>query len=499
MVIDNRVRVSAREIGHDAVERVKVDFTHDNPEYKKRKAQKIPVGDELSQIATWLVDGDELSVPRGGCARLCRALDVHRVDFEQDDARSDGDDALLAHYEIPDHRVELRPYQAEALASILDRENCIVHLGTGGGKTTIAMALVAAVKRPALVVVPDLGLLDQWVERVVSELGLREDQVGQIGGGKWSVRPITIATDDTLHARPEAFAKIAGKFGTFVYDEVHGAAARTIFAIVDQMPARIRVGFSNDSSRKDRKEFLVHDLFGSVAYEKSARELAELGFILDVEVRVVPTDFDAPWYKAAFVEASRTRSRARFANVQTRLIEQMIGDDRRNDQIIDWVLRERGESSAVVLSQRVEHAVDLDRRVSGAGVRTGMVLGGQQWKKQFRATVAELRAGTVGVAFGTIQAFGTGKDIPKVATVFVTTPLANHKQNFAQVRGRACRLGKDSARLYYFWDSKLAGRRAIENLVKWNKTVKVWSAGEWVEGRAFVRRWKQRSVNDSND
>jgi len=488
VVVDDRVRVSIRAIGDDAMERIRADFTHENPVYKQRKQQGIPLAGETAKIATWMDVEGELVVPRGGCGRLCAVLDAYGVRYEQVDARSEGDPELLfRNYEIPDHLVELRPYQAEALAAVLARENCIVHLGTGGGKTTIAVALIAAVKRPALVVVPDVGLLDQWRDRVQKELGLRDDQIGVIGDGKWSVRPVTIATDDTLHARPEAFAKIARQFGVFIYDEVHGAAARTIFDIVDQMPARYRVGFSNDSSRKDRKEFLVRDLFGEVAYEANARELAAQGFILDVEVRVVPTDFDAAWYKSAFVSASRARSRARFAMVQTRLIEELTEDTARNDLIVEWVMREGVAESSAVLSQRVEHAVELDRRIAGAGVKTGFVLGGASWRKQFKVTIAGLRDGSTRVALGTIQAFGTGKDIPALSTVFVVTPLANHKQNFAQVKGRACRLGKERARLVYFWDRRIHGKRAIENLVKWNKSVVVWSEGAWVNGREYLR------------
>lgn len=489
VVVDDRVRVSIRAIGDDALERIRADFTHENPVYKARKQQGIPLGGEPAKIATWQELGGELAVPRGGCSRLCAALDTYGVPYEQLDARTEGDSELLfRHYEIPDLQgIELRPYQVAALEAVLARENCIVHLGTGGGKTTIAVALIAAVKRPALVVVPDVGLLDQWHERVRKELGLRDDQIGIIGDGKWSVRPVTIATDDTLHARPEAFAKIAKQFGVFIYDEVHGAAARTIFDIVDAMPARYRVGFSNDSSRKDKKEFLVRDLFGEVAYEANARELAAQGFILDVEVRVVPTEFDAYWYKSAFVNAGRSRSRARFAMVQTRLIEELTEDAVRNDLIVEWVLREGVEESSAVLSQRVEHAVELDRRIAGAGVKTGFVLGGASWRKQFKATLAGLRDGSTRVALGTIQAFGTGKDIPALATVFVTTPLANHKQNFAQVKGRACRLGKERARLVYFWDRRIHGKRAIENLVKWNKSVVVWSDGAWVNGREYLR------------
>jgi superfamily II DNA or RNA helicase len=492
VVVDDRVRVRLADISDDAVLRLRADFTYENPEYKKRKAARIPLAGETREIATWSEDAGVMTFPRGGLSRVCDVLDAYGVDYEQVDARSVGDaDLLFSHYDIPDLQgIELRPYQVAARDAVLKRENCIVHLGTGGGKTTIAMALIAAAKLPALVVVPDVGLLDQWYERVQRELGLRPDQIGRIGAGEWRVRPITIATDDTLHARPEAFEAIAGKFGVFVYDEVHGAAARTIFDVVDRSPSRFRVGFSNDSSRKDRKEFLVHDLFGAVAFEASARDLAAQGFILDVEVRVVPTDFDAPWYKAAFVDVARSRNRVRFASVQSRLIEEMTYDRARNELITDWVVREGG-ASAAVLSQRVEHAVELDRRIAATGVRTGFVLGGAGWKKQFGETIRGLRSGDVQVALGTIQAFGTGKDVPALANVFVVTPLANHKQGLAQVKGRACRLGKDSAHLYYFWDKRVSGKKAIENLVRWNKTVVVWSEGAWVNGRAYLREMRR--------
>ena len=123
-----------------------------------------------------------------------------------------------------------------------------------------------------------------------------------------------------------------------------------------------------------------------------------------------------------------------------------------------------------------------------------MILGGATWKRQFRATIAGLADGSIRIGLGTLQAFGTGKDVPAIAQVFVTTPIANNKQQMAQVKGRACRLGKESARLYYFWDRKVSGKKAIENLAKWNRKAVVWSGGEWVEARAHLRAMKAGSA-----
>ncbi len=350
----------------------------------------------------------------------------------------------------------------------------VVH---NSGKTTIGMALAGELRVPTLVVVHSANLFEQWRARARKELGMRAEDIGIIRGGKRTLRPLTIAMQQTLAQGVDAKTRRA--FGAVIFDEVQRAAATTIFDAIDPWPAKYRFGISADETRKDKKEFLIYDLFGAVAYEQTRDEIENLGHVLDVEVFVVPTDFAAPWYRGPDGDFDE-------------LLQTMTGDAARNALVMRHVSGVLGEGDEIlVLTHRREHAAHLDRAISAAGYRSGLLLGGVEYAKEFARTRDALDAGEYRAGVGTLQAVGQALDIPRLATGFVVTPLAGNKQNFGQARGRICRksAGKTTARLFYFWDRAVYGLGHLRNLIKWNNTVRVFRAdGSWEDAKEFVRR-----------
>lgn len=353
----------------------------------------------------------------------------------------------------------------------------VVH---NSGKTSVAFAAIARVKVPALVSVWSSNLLDQWMARLESEMGLRPRDVGLVQGSTCVLRPVTMAMQQSLHARFQRGEgeEIARGFGMFIADEVQRAPAMTSFDVTDRFHARYRIGVSASERRKDRKEFLTYDLYGGVANEVSRERLIEEGHVHDVEIRVIPTRFSAPWY----------RSSPDF----NRLLEAMRFDDERNELVLTLaeVCVKAGEQ-VLLMSHRVEHCRELDQALSGKGIRCGVLLGGKENEEVFRESKAELLSGRYRAAVGTVQAVGQGLDIPRLSRAVACTPLAQNEPQWNQVRGRICRMdeksGKKDAALYYLWDRAVYGLRALENLIKWNAAVKVFDRGAWVEGRSFVR------------
>jgi hypothetical protein len=147
----------------------------------------------------------------------------------------------------------------------------------------------------------------------------------------------------------------------------------------------------------------------------------------------------------------------------------------------------------MIFSQRREHCLWIDQQVNALGLKSGLLIGGPDYAKTFAETRQDLENGKLRVGIGTVQAIGQGLDIPKIAVAIVTTPIASNRQLFGQVRGRVCRTakGKDKARLYYFWDRGIYGLHHVENIVRWNKQVRVLGHGpemQWVSGRTYLDR-----------
>lgn len=505
IVVDSRVRIPLHQLGAELADQVRGLFTHENRHYAEKKAAGYPVGEEQPIIRTWRHEpatGDAqmgwLSLPRGGMSRVRDLFRSTANRFAVEDQRCAGSHEWLDRsWPMPPHRVELWGFQERVLAEAKAIENCLVKSSTGSGKTTAALALISRIGLPALVVVWTGGLLEQWLERLEKEMGLSERDVGIIGQGKARTATITLAMQQALARgiRPEWLQA----FGVVVADEVQRFAAPTMFAAIDPWPARYRIGVSADHTRKDRKEFLIHDLFGRVAVEVKESEVVAAGKTVEVEVVLVPSEFEAPWYQEAMASGQNWLKR----RAQKRLVDEIEGDHKRNAQICALVRDLARGEQVIVLSNRRDHCLALARDATSMGVPSGVMLGGALAKQQFRRAKEGVRDGSVRAVFGTVAAIGTGQDFPSVARGVLAMPMHGNRQLFGQVRGRFCRAceaqGKERAVLYVVWDRAVHGRRAVENLARWNRQCSVQQpdgslvpAKEWLAAQRGGKRRASR-------
>ena len=483
IVVDNRVRIQdACKLHRDVVRVLLAEFEHTNPTWAKKKRLGLPVWSEPKTITTWSnrEDPNELHFPRGGLTQVMTVLRKFGHDIEVHDARRFG-------VEIGNVTFlrTLYDYQENLVREAMEREQCIVRAPTGSGKTTALLAIASRVRVPTLVVVHSQALLNQWKDRAVSELGLRPSQVGIVQGKKINLQPLTLTIQKSMANIAAKHEEVRDYFGCVIADEVHLFAASTFFECIDPFPARYRIGASADHRRKDQKEFLVHDLFGDVAADISRRDLVASGHVLDVEICVIPTDFDAPWYGVP--EGKEDERRLDFV----RLVKEMGADEDRNREIIQCVSQEvaKGEQVLVMAHER-EHCMRLGQACVRAGMNAGYLLGGPESSKEFASTLEGLKSGRMQVGVGTYKAIGTGIDLPQVGVAVATTPISSNKQLFGQVRGRVCRTaeGKKGARLYVLWDRYVYARH-LRNLVSWNPSVIVRDEEQrWVGGKAYLKK-----------
>lgn len=363
--------------------------------------------------------------------------------------------------------------------------NCICRAPTGSGKTTIAIAAIASIGLPALVIVWNGALAEQWRRRLSDELGVPLSDIGIVGGGKFELRPITVAMQQTLARSSSKLSDIAEKFGIVVCDELQRFAAKTFLDVIDKLPAHYRFGFSADESRKDGKEFLIHDEFGRVASDIRRRDLEDDGHVLPVLVRVVPTDFSAPWYDAqrdAF-QTEVGRGRGKPPPDFTRLIEEMTSDAGRNEVVRRVIGDEiRQGRQVIALTHRRDHATAME-----ADHGPGALFVGQH--PRFEESVSAFRSRSMFFGAGTYQAVGTGLDLPSVEVGVCTTPIHTNRQFFTQVRGRFCRTapGKTQGILYYLWDRQVFGEAVLFNLRRWNDgRLEVYDRSKWVDSSRYL-------------
>ena len=91
--------------------------------------------------------------------------------------------------------IVLRDYQTTAVDRFLKDKIGILEIGTGGGKTEIAIEVIRRLEMKTLFIVDKVELLRQTKERLEKALGF---EIGQLGHGKTDVRMITVATVQTI-------------------------------------------------------------------------------------------------------------------------------------------------------------------------------------------------------------------------------------------------------------------------------------------------------------
>jgi superfamily II DNA or RNA helicase len=194
---------------------------------------------------------------------------------------------------------DLRDYQREALdAWETAGRRGVVELPTGSGKTVLAVAAMAALSTPTLVVVPTVDLLAQWRRELETEFDVA---VGQFGGGVQEQGPITVSTYDSAYLRAD---DVGGDFGLVVFDEVHHLGGEGYRDVARLLTAPARLGLTATFERPDGAHEVVADLVGERVYTLDPDDLAG-EHLADYEIRRIEVDL-TPEERERYEEAQGT-------------------------------------------------------------------------------------------------------------------------------------------------------------------------------------------------
>jgi len=166
-------------------------------------------------------------------------------------------------------KTRLRGYQEEALkAWFRAGKRGVIVLPTGAGKTIVALAAIAHVNAPAIVIVPTIDLMEQWRSNLMKEFDV---EVGAYGGGENSLKAVTVSTYDSAYIRAE---ELGNKFMLAIFDEVHHLPAPSFSQIAELFAAPFRMGLTATYLREDEGHKMLPRLVGNIVYELHTKDLA---------------------------------------------------------------------------------------------------------------------------------------------------------------------------------------------------------------------------------
>jgi len=384
-------------------------------------------------------------------------------------------DALVAFGLSRPPRFDLTPrsYQDEAIAAWLRHDGRgLVVLPTGAGKTVVALAAVARLGLRALVVVPTLDLLEQWRVGLAERLGYPLAEIGVVGGGKRTLRDLTVITYDSA-AMP---GRRLDGFGLLIVDEVHHLPARAYRSIAAKVNSPYRLGLSATPERTDGGHEALDRLIGPVVYRKSITELSRDEHIAaydekrlfvdltpDEQLRYDGLMAEYKWYLASrrgtlgrpegvFVEMIRRSGHdpaaraALRAHHQARMIA--LNADAKIAKVVDLLTTHRDDKVIVFSEYTAMVDVLSDRLLLPAITYRTAPIERRQVLDRFRAgDYSKLVTGRV---------LNEGVDVPD-ANVAIVVSGSSATREYIQRLGRILRPKRERAKLY-----ELVTRRTTE-------------------------------------
>lgn len=404
-------------------------LTMPNPKYQE--AEKM--GRWTNNIAPMLRFYDEtdqgLECPRGFAYQAYRLCKKHGEQIRVVDNRRTLPAADFRFYG------ELRDYQAPAVESCLERDLCLLSAPTGSGKTCMALYLIAQRQQPTLIVVHTSNLREQWVERIETFLGIPGDEVGIIGGGKCDIRPVTVATVQSL---VKCAAEVSQHFGHLLVDEAHHIPAIQMARAIETFDCRFMTGLSATPYRRDGLSKVIFWHIGDVAGRVDKSELLDNGSLCPAQVHWIETEF-----------STVTDASDQYSKVLSELAE----DEARNHLICKTVADNNGAGISLILSDRKAHCETLAKILEEEHGIKPAVLTGSTGAKDRKHIIKELQTGRCRYLAATGQLIGEGFDLPAISSMFLTTPV-KYRGRLIQYIGRALRPapGKNKSHIFDFVD-----------------------------------------------
>ena len=251
--------------------RVYKELVIPNPVYYTQKSMGRWNNQEPQKIQMFTHGGNVLELPRG-------------VDLSNELPRFDEIDYKMSPgfpVQFSELKITPFPFQEEAADIFAKTGQGGVIAPCGAGKTEIAIVAMSKLQVSTLILVHSKDLMKQWQDRIQSRLGYT---AGIIAAGKVSIKPITIATVQSLYSNSGIMKYTAEtfyrQFGLVILDEAHHAPAKSWMVILAKCPAARRLWLTATENRRDGLGPLIPLSCGKIIYRIKHADLLLLNRIL---------------------------------------------------------------------------------------------------------------------------------------------------------------------------------------------------------------------------
>ena len=415
--LNNKVYLNSSGLSPKLINFLKDELSFANSEYFiKQKTGKNTFG--TTRYFNLIEESEnEVIIPRGFIGKLIRFCKKLKIDFKFLDKRKK---LSLVDFNT---NFTIRPHQNLAIEAASQKDFGIITSPPGSGKTIIALKIIAEKKQPTLIVVHRKQLLDQWIERIQTFLGIPKKEIGRIGQGKTKIgKSITIAMIQSLgkYLEKQQTNEFTYSFGTIIIDECHHISAETFRNTISNFNTYYQYGLTATPFRKgnDGKLIFIH-LGGIIAEIKPA----SIKDYKQARIVVRETSLDVPF------------------NPKTDpfeiLSKMLVHDTTRNKLIVNDIIAELNNGRKVaIITERKEH-IDILHQFLKQSFET-ITLSGDDPEKSRKAKWDLINKGEYQALITTGQYFGEGTDLQNASCLFLVYPFS-FKGKLIQYIGRVQR------------------------------------------------------------
>ena len=310
----------------------------------------------------------------------------------------------------------LRPEQVPIQKIFLDQQGGgIISLKCGGGKTVLALSIIARLKTKTIVLVHKDFLMTQWRDRIkqflpTAKIGKIQQDTVDVEG-----KDIVLAMVQSVSVK-EYPQEVFEQFGLAVFDECHHLGAEVFFKSMRKVASKYMLGLSATPKRKDGLQWVFESFIGPIVY--MTKDVVTEG----VEVNVVDYHSDDSTY-------SKECLNYMGKPVIPKMINHICEYWPRTQMILDLCKTNYDMGrKVIILSDRRNHLDVMLAWLLKHEIPSGLYVGGM---KPFDLHESQEKD----VILGTFSMAAEGMDIPKLNTIILASP----KSDVVQAVGRIMR------------------------------------------------------------
>ncbi len=345
----------------------------------------------------------EVIVPRGFIGKIIRFCRENKIEHDFIDERKKQSAISFS------FNAQLREHQQTVIESISKKDLGVIVAPPGSGKTIVALKIISEKQQPTLIIVHRKQLVEQWIERIETFLGIPKIEIGKIGQGKNKVgKKITVATIQSLSKeldKPEN-ENLSTVFGIIIVDECHHIPAETFRNTITKLKTFYLYGLTATPFRKynDGKLIFIH--LGDVIAEIKSSEISTTK---QAKITIRNTELDVPF-----------NSKTDKFEILSKIL---VHDSARNKLILEDIKTELDKGKKVVIiTERKEHIDSLYQYLKQS--YEAITLSGEDSESYRNSKWKILKDGNYQALITTGQFFGEGTDLQNANCLFLVYPFA---------------------------------------------------------------------------